>query len=194
MNTANEISSESFFSCEEAVQALTNLSVADLARIKQIAKLRSIGLVSMDWEDVVNESISRMLAGSRRWPRSVPFIAFMAQTIRSVASEEWRHPDHNMLISESQLFSAEDGPPVELADISINPIHPEREIAARSALEEIELIFKEDKVAITLLRAMAQGFSPEETQAAAGITETEYLSAQKRIRRCLNRYSKSKEE
>src|SRR2546421_510874 len=120
-----------FASVQEVALTLAHLSAADLLRVKQIAKMRSAGLTAVDWEDLVNEAVSRALAGTRRWPRTVPFIAFLAQTIRSVASEEWRRLDQEHVTLESELVSADGDPSIALADIVANPIHPERAVIAR---------------------------------------------------------------
>src|SRR4051812_46898907 len=93
----------------EVETALTRLSSADLVRIKQLAKLRAAGLTTVDWQDLLNGAISRMLAGTRRWPKSVPLVAFVAQTMRSVASEEWRRLDQDREILESDLTPTDQG-------------------------------------------------------------------------------------
>ena len=182
-------------STQEAALTLRDLSQADLLRLKQIAKMRSSGLVSLDWEDLVNEAVARVLAGTRRWPKSVPFIAFMAQTIRSVASEEWRRLDQAQVTLESEMAATDDGEPItSLADIAANPIHPEREVIARRTLSEIEALFVNDAEAHQVLFGLAQGLAPAEIQTDSGMSPIQYASAQKRIRRSLARQFSVKDE
>lgn len=182
-------------STQEAALTLRDLSQADLLRLKQIAKMRSSGLASLDWEDLVNEAVARVLAGTRRWPKSVPFIAFMAQTIRSVASEEWRRLDQAQVTLESEMASTDDGEPItSLADIAANPIHPEREVIARRTLREIEALFVDDAEAHQVLSGLAQGLAPAEIQTDSGMSPIQYASAQKRIRRGLARQFSVKDE
>lgn len=185
---------EDVASTHEVTLALANLSAADLLRVKQIAKMRSAGLKGVDWEDLVNEAVSRALAGTRRWPRKVPFIAFLAQTIRSVSSEEWRRLGQQQVTLESEMMSADVDTPIALSDIAADPIDPEREVIARKTLGEIEALFHGDHEAIEVLRGLAQGLTPEEIQSAAALTPTQYSSAQKRIRRCLARHFLAKEK
>lgn len=168
--------------------ALARLSSADLLRIKQLARLRAAGLTRVDWQDLLNEAITRMLAGTRRWPKSVPLVAFLAQTMRSVASEEWRRLDQDGEVLESDLPPTDQGPPVALAEIAVNPIDPERETLARRTIEEIQHLFQDDDEAREVLNGMARGLTPEEIQSEARMSETRYASAQKRIRRRLARH------
>ena len=182
-------------STQEAALTLRDLSQADLLRLKQIAKMRSSGLASLDWEDLVNEAVARVLAGTRRWPKSVPFIAFMAQTIRSVASEEWRRLDQAQVTLESEMASTDEGEPItSLADIAANPIHPEREVISRRTLSEIEALFVNDAEAHQVLFGLAQGLAPAEIQTDSGMSPIQYASAQKRIRRSLARHFSVKDE
>lgn len=171
---------------EEVVQALQSMSEADLLRLKQLAKLRCAGLHVMDWEDLLNEAVTRVLAGSRRWPRQVPFVAFMAQTFRSIANEEWRRLELANTTSESDL-SDSDGAPV-LESAAVDPIHPGREMLARKALEEIEALFHDDPSAMAILQGFAQGYTPDEIMGQNGLSSTQYATLQRRIRRKLSKH------
>lgn len=176
----------------EVAAALVALSDADLVRLKQIAQLRSAGLSTVTWEDLVNEAAVRSLAGARRWPRSIPFIAFLAQTIRSIASEEWRRLEHEQTSVEADLGSGEDDDQ-PIANLAVDHLTPEREVIARKTLNDIELLFHDDQEAKVILHGFAQGATPEQIQASASLTPTQYASAQRRIRRRLARHFAVKE-
>ena len=176
----------------EVAAALVALSGADLVRLKRIAQLRSTGLSPVNWEDLVNEAVARSLAGARAWPRSIPFIAFLAQTIRSIASEERRRLDHEQTCVEADLRSGEDDDQ-PIAGLAVNHITPERELIARKTLKDIENLFHDDQEAKSILHGFGQGATPEQIQASAALTPTQYASAQRRIRRRLARYLAGKE-
>lgn len=179
-------------STAEVQAAFVTLSNADLIRLKQIAQLRSAGLSTITWEDLVNEAVVRSLAGARRWPRLIPFIAFLAQTIRSIANEEWRRLDHEQTSVEADLKSnIDDDQPI--AHLAFDSITPEREVSARKALNDIDTLFKDDLEAKSILHGFAQGATPEQIQAATSLTSTQYASAQRRIRRQLARHFAEKE-
>ncbi len=176
----------------EVAAALTALSDADLMRLKQIAQLRGSGLSTVTWEDLVNEAVVRSLAGARRWPRSIPFIAFFAQTIRSIASEEWRRLDHEQTSVETDLGSGEDDNQ-PIADLAVDHITPERNAMARKTLNDIELLFNDDHEAKAILHGFAEGATPAQIQSSTSLTPTQYASAQRRIRRRLARHFAPKE-
>lgn len=188
MNIAIDESQAAFASIKELASALTALSTADLLRVKQIAKLRCVGLNSVTWEDLINEAVTRALSGTRRWPRTVPFVAFLAQTIRSVASEEWRRHDHEQTTLETDLGFDGTETSITLADFAVDLIDPEREVIARKTLGDIEVLFLDDNEAWAILRGFAEGVTPEQIQSSESLTKTQYASAQKRIRRRLARY------
>lgn len=173
-------------STTEVIEALDALSPEDLFRLRQLAKLRASALVVMDWEDLLSEAIKRSLDGARQWPVGVPFLAFMAQTMRSIASEERREANAHMTVAEADL-AWEEGQSSPLADLSSTDIDPAREVEAKQTLRAIEALFQDDPAALAVLHGFALGSSPEEIQADCGLTPIQYASTQRRIRRALTR-------
>lgn len=173
-------------SIDEVVTALDALTPEDLLRLRQLAKLRSTALVVMGWEDLLNEAIRRVLEGARLWPKAVPFIAFMVQTMRSIASEERREQQTHATVAEADLVGA-DGTPLSLDQLSSNEVDPPRETAARQLLGRIESLFTGDQAALAVLRGFALGLTPEEIQEAGSLSTTQYATTQRRIRRALAR-------
>lgn len=173
-------------STAEVIEALEGLSREDQFRLRQLALLRSSALVVMDWEDLLSEAVKRALEGTRLWPKGVPFLAFMAQTMRSIASEERREAAANLTVAEGDLaWDAANTSP--LAELSSTDIHPAREVEAKQLLRSIERLFKDDPSALAVLHGFAMGSSPEEIQADSDLTPTQYASTQRRIRRALTR-------
>ena len=192
MSMATDESQGTHATAAEVATALVALSDADLIRLKRVAQLRSAGLSAVTWEDLLNEAVTRSLAGARVWPLDVPFIAFMAQTIRSIASEERRRIEHEQTSAEADLQSGEDDNQ-PITDMAINDITPERQVVARRTLKAIEDLFQYDREAEAILRGFAEGATPEQIQVSAALTPTQYASAQRRIRRQLARHFSGKE-
>lgn len=180
---------ENYASTQEVEGALVSLSSANKARLRYAAQLRSIGLIGVDWEDLLSEAAARALSGARRWPKDVPFVAFMMQTVRSIASEEWHRLSMRGEALESDLHTSDDnqGESV-LAELALDTLSPERIAQARSALREIEELFTDDPEALSVIRGLAFGHSPEETQVEAGMSAVSYASTQRRIRRTLAKH------
>lgn len=171
----------------EVAATLAALGDPDLLRLRRIAQLRAMGLTAVDWRDVLNEAVVRVLTGSRKWPKTVPFVAFMAQTMRSIANEHWRQVHESGVTVEADLDIDTDHPTAGLEQMAVNAIHPEREVIARRTLADIEELFRGDSQVLAILEGLGEGLSPVETQEEAGISATQYASAQRRIRRELAR-------
>lgn len=160
---------------------------ADLLRLKTIARLHARGLPHpMDWSDLLQESVTRVLEGSRRQPTGVPLVAFLAQVMRSVKEQYWRQ--HRRGVRRLPKFLADieagDSREAELADPA--PSH-ERRFMAIEQMEIINGLFEEDPRAREVIAALYEGWSPEETCATYAMSRTDYDSTRKRIRRALIR-------
>lgn len=165
-----------------AARALSELSSADLVRLERLARARAAGLAGVDWADLLQEAFSRILAGTRRWPGHVPFVAFVAQTLRSLANEERRQAkDHPLITIGSTHLS---GLPVEVADD-----HPEAEagLAARQFLDRILAAAGDDTAMLAVLSGIERGETAAETMARETLAAREYDAARKRFRRMMDR-------
>lgn len=166
--------------------ALLALSDGDLMRLKRIAQLRSFGLEDYGWDDLLQEAISRALAGTRVWPQDVPLVAFLAQTMRSISHEARNSPGQERV--DRMPAQGNDGiengiASATLADVAIDEITPERQTAAGQALKRIEAAFAGDSEALAVLHALGEGLTPEEALVKAKLSRVSYESAQRRIRR-----------
>lgn len=159
---------------------LAGLSDADLLRLQRFAQLRSRLVPWMAWEDLLQEAVARVLDGRRKWPPTVDFMAFMRQTIRSIANEhlrrEQRKPSHGEFDDERMLDGAHHA-----------NSQPERAVIAADLLDAIHTLFADDAEVLAILSGLATDESPEEIQRRSGMSATQYASAQKRIRRGLAR-------
>lgn len=164
--------------------ALADLGDGDLVRLQRIAKLRTLGLKAVDWRDVLNEAVLRVLSGSRKWPRKVPFMVFMSQTIRSITNEHWRQIRQGVVTLEADLSK---DPDAQIDDIAPNSVSPEREALARNTLSYIVGLFEDDRAVLGIIEGLGNGLSPAEIQETSGMNATEYATAQRRIRRRLAR-------
>ena len=177
-----------FVPAPECVSALNRLSEADLRRLEQIARLRSLGLSDLDWRDLLQEAVTRLLDGSRRWPRNISLVVFLRETMRSIVSDYWRRRRSSVILLESDLLRAEDAEHSDIIGNAQDPTrNPEREAAAAETLARVTEIFQDDCEARTVIAGMAYGKSPKEIQEEASMTPRQYATTQRRIRRNLHR-------
>ncbi len=160
--------------------ALRALSDADLVRLKALARLWSRGLPGgLGWADVLNEAIVRSLDGSRRWPPDVPLLAFLSGVMRSIRDEHWRRARRDQIL----LVAAPDAGGAIAA-----PDDPERVLAAAQALGAINGLFADDPAALKILAGLAEGMSATDIRLHYDMSERDYDSTRKRMRRALLRH------
>ncbi len=170
---------------EECATALRQLSDGELRQLEQVARLRVIGLHAVARDDLLHEAFARLLDGSRRWPRDVPLVVFLRETMRSIASDHWRRLNEPLVIPEADL-----GRQVETgegtSDIATDTLtSPERQVSAAETLARIKEAFKGDEDALKVMAGMVIGKTPREIQGETNMNETRYASTQRRIRRRL---------
>lgn len=171
------MSSESeFVSSDEAAAALAALSPADRIRLEKLARNR-LHDAGDAWRDLLQEAVRRILDRSRKWPRGVPLIAFVAEVIRSLASE-YRRQESRLTMDDATKTLVSDNP------------GPDREAEARSEMKAIENHFGDDDEALAVIMARFEGYPPEEIQTMFNLTSTQYDTTLKRIRRKMADYKR----
>ena len=166
---------------DDIAREIAALADTDLLRLKAIARLRVRGLPGLDWADILNESVLRLLNGSRRRPVGVEMVVVLAMTMRSIANEHWRR-----VIRERPILVPSDGCTLDQADDSPEA-NPERAAAAAQALAGLDRLFAQDAVVLNIMAGLAEGLSATEIRSRYALTETVYDSARRRLRRALLR-------
>jgi hypothetical protein len=157
----------------ETALALGVVSDLELLRLKTLARWYARGLPpDVTWEDLLQESVTRILLGKRAVPEGVAVVAFVAGVMRSLRSEHWQR------IRKRTPHGS------ELIDPAAGP---ERALIAQQELAAIQGLFADDAVALLILEGLAGGLTADEIRDAAQLSDTEYASARKRMRRVLLR-------
>jgi RNA polymerase sigma-70 factor (ECF subfamily) len=168
-------------------RAIQSLSEGDLLRLKALARLRARSLPGVEWADILNETIMRALSGTRRWPPGVPIISFLAWSMRSVCDEYWRKMRRERRVIIGAEGTRASWPP-DQADEAPDA-DPERTAAAVQMLAVLDALFAEDEIALKIIAGLEDGLSAAEIRLRYGLSETEYDSARKRMRRTLLRHN-----
>jgi hypothetical protein len=124
------------------------------------------------WEDLLQESVTRILLGKRAVPEGIAVVAFVAGVMRSLRSEHWQR------IRKATPHGS------ELIDPAAGP---ERALIAQQELAAIQGLFADDAVALTILDGLAAGLTADEIRDAAQLSDSDYASARRRMRRVLLR-------
>lgn len=118
--------------------------------------------------DLVNEAWLRALDGRRVWPRSVGVVKFMDGVMRSIAWEWRANPGH--------------------ADVDPDTI-PTSDPSVEMSLEMKKILtkFNDDPIAQKMITGLAEGLRGEELKLLCELTEKEYETIRKKIRRRLEK-------
>jgi len=171
--------------------ALNLVSEFDLLRLKTIARLYARGLPpDVDWGDLIQEAIARVLSGARRQPEGVTTIVFLAGVMRSLRTAYLRRArtgaGQQREKSLEQAAAADDD--ASRIDEPRDPApDPEHAVSALQEIAAIERLFGGDAMVLRIIHGLAEGLSAEQIRSACGITAVDYDSARKRMRRVLLR-------
>lgn len=177
---------------EQAIEALTQPQLVRLAKIAAF-RHRSLGTrgVGRNEHDLLSDAIIATLEGRRKWFKAnVDFVTFLKGVMRSLASH----------IRAGKALDAFD----EIAPNPVNdeqdtedfvgqiptqvPSDPERQFLAGDLDRQIREHFNDDPEALLIYEAFLEKMRPAEIQSCLGLTEKEYNSAAKRLRRAVSTF------
>jgi RNA polymerase sigma-70 factor (ECF subfamily) len=169
----------------DAARAIRGLSDVDLLRLRALARVWARGLPGgLGWTDVLNEAIARVLDGSRQWPPRVPILAFLSGVMRSICDDLRRHARREFALLVRREDFADPSAPGEATESLPDP---ERVLAAAQALSAVYRLFAADPSALKIIAGLADGLTASEICRTYAMSEREYDTARKRMRRALLR-------
>jgi DNA-directed RNA polymerase specialized sigma24 family protein len=169
LSTAGPEPAAAVLSSAEAAAAVRALSMADKTALMKIARLYA-KKTPYDHEDLLQEALCRVLAGTRAWPRRVAALPFLWGVVRSIAWE-WK-------------TQALDRVP-EAAD----PAGEERRAIAGLDVVKVLALFDDDPVAQAIVCGMMEGARGAELQQLSGLDKTDYETKRTKIRRRIEKLS-----
>jgi DNA-directed RNA polymerase specialized sigma24 family protein len=172
----------STLSREEIEKSIRGLPPAGWVRLRTIAVIYS-RTGRLDGEDLLQEAFARALDGSRKCPVNVAIVKFLAEVMRSLASDSakarGRHPESRALPLADEtglLFDPPDCRPTA-----------EQELEGRREIDRIRAavlkLFADDLVAQTVAEGMMEGMEGEELRATTDLSTTGFASTRRLIRR-----------
>lgn len=162
---------------------------ADVARLRKISFVHSSGVRLLDSQDLLQEAVTQLLSGERRWPRGVHAIQVLAMVMRSVASNARTKRDYRLaddMIPRSDSDQRADSALDQLGWQSANVITPERELEGVSELQHVQSLVRGDEDLELLVEAWAEGLRGQDAMEELGWDEQTHDAARKRLQRRLN--------
>jgi DNA-directed RNA polymerase specialized sigma24 family protein len=167
---------------EEVLERLDSLSVGELRRLRLIEQRR---LAGTDFSPglLYQEAVCQALVGDRHCPREVSFVAFLAQSMKSIASHRRK------ALSRQVPTSKVDGSG-NLVDLPIaaDQLDPEETLIEREAADVVAEIYKllegDDEAQLTIM-TIADGKKGKKLRDELGIDQARFDYIMKRIRRAV---------
>jgi len=170
----------------ETALALGLATELELLRLKTLARWYARGLPpDTTWEDLLQEALTRIMVGKRQVPKEVPIVGFVAGVMRSLRSEHWQRAKRMMARDWDEKRCSKSA--AHSTDLIDSEPGPERALIAQQELAAIRELFAGDAVVLAILEGLTQGLTAEEIRVAVGLSDIDYDSARKRMRRVLLR-------
>lgn len=188
---------------EDVGQAIEALSDMELVRLRKAALIHLPGSEYAAPDEIINEAICRTLNAAnggkgRRWPKDVPFIAYLTQVIRGLGSDS-RESEHQSKTARLEALAPEGATPEDIlgllghhqTDALTNAIEieadRERQARVRADMDRIETYFSDDAQVTWIILGRKEESSPAEIMEMGEMTKTQYESAMRRYRRGIGR-------
>lgn len=173
----------------EVEATLNQMEAADWKRAENSARLLAGGLHECTFEDLLQEACTKFLSGERRFPRGLPPLVVLYNTMRSEANKIRKRAvkgpiDKYVTVSASSDEESDEhfGPRIDAVDSRT----PEAAMAAKDQLEYIFKTLEGDEELEMVAMAWADGLRGQEAADAAGLDMKAYDAARKRLDRKLN--------
>jgi len=167
-------------SVDEVRSALEALTPADEALLIKAAKFFCEINSLSEPMSLLQEALTRALEGGRKCRRNLAFVPFLYGSMRSIAHSAAKSAKRSKI---DAFAEPDEEAEEELSADAIELVTPEREAAARDALQRINDLFKGDEEILLLLYAMADGLKGKELRESLGWNETQHNSIRRRMMR-----------
>ena len=167
---------------EEGIAAFTN---ADWLRLRSVDQLYAI--YPVEPEEMVQEALCRGISGSRKCPRKVSVVRFVAEAIRSIAHDELQKVENQrdeVSVHDDTIENLDAITPMETG-----PTAEERIISneqSRDTENRLLELFDGDDEAQFIVLGMLSGTEGAELREITGLDQTGFNSKRRYVRRKIN--------
>ncbi|VVD78313.1 hypothetical protein PCO31110_00994 [Pandoraea communis] len=176
---------EGVFSTDELKSALDTFLPGDWIKLGRAADALCWGL-ALEGKDLLQETLTRALAGKRRCPRSVPVMVFLVNAMRSHQDAILKARGRDVL-AQAVIVDADDEAQAQLLVHQHDKATPDEILLANQTLVAIDKMFGDHKMAQVVLSGQADGLTPHEIQSMTGLGPVQYASVLRLIRRRLDK-------
>jgi DNA-directed RNA polymerase specialized sigma24 family protein len=167
---------------EEVLAKLDSLSAEDKIRLRLIERRR---LGGTDFQEglLYQEAVCQAILGERRCPRATSFVAFLVQSMRSIASHR-----REELARQVQITKSDDAGNVVEMQLASDQLDPEATLIEQEATDIVAEIYNclegDDEAQLTIME-IVKDKKGKELRDALGIDQAHFDYIMKRIRRVM---------
>lgn len=200
MNHPDPLGDTTIEDFRQAYECLTN---DELYRLHKLARALLAGTEYSDPQELLNETLVRTLRAAngekgRRWPKSVPFVAFIGQTMKGLADDSlnssYIKQTQEMEALATEKLAADEaigGHDHAHADVVALAIEAGENSDTRDrAIQDaarIDAHFADDDEVGWLVMGHKDGLKAAEIRDLSGMDQTQYETARRRFRRGLEK-------
>ena len=171
----------------EISDALENLDAFGWARLRKVAAVLAAGGRGKE-DELLQETMLRVLDGGRPWPQGVPLVPFLAGVMKSVAHGERAKVTRSPARRAASLYDGSGALVIDMADAGPTPEEAlTGEQAAGRLKQRVAAAFEGDFHAQILLEGMLEGMEGEALRGLTELDPTAYASKRRLIRRRLSK-------
>ncbi|HLH92902.1 MAG TPA: sigma-70 family RNA polymerase sigma factor [Xanthobacteraceae bacterium] len=172
---------------EEFGAAVDGLSAADKFKLREIEKVYRRG-TDLNEGDLLHEALCAAILGDRKCPRAVPVMAFVVQTMRSLASHRREKHARERADGGTAQEKAGVGAAIAFASAALDPeemLIEQQEVG--DTVGEILACFEGDEEAQMVVLGWSAGRRGKELREYVGVEQAALDYAIKRIRRAMTK-------
>jgi hypothetical protein len=175
----------SVLSVDEITASIRNLSDVEQLRFKRASQyLGRAG--ARQPADLRHEAIRRAIAGSRKCPRSLPVVAFLIGTMRSIANADRKAIKRTL--NSSNLTESSSATILDAVDQRISP---EEAMLRDNEINEMKasvlILFEDDAIARDIVEGKFAGMEGKDIQELVGLSAKELATKNRLIRRRIDK-------
>lgn len=174
------VSETEHLASEEVLEKLASMSADDKRRLRLIERRRRGGTDFRE-NELYSEAVCQAVVGERNCPRDESFVAFLAQSMRSIASHR------REALARTESLTEDQGGGVE-RQVASDDLDPEALLIERQSEDAIKIIYdalegdEEAQLAVIAISGPNKGKSLRDE---IGVDQAGYDYIMKRIRRIL---------
>jgi len=169
---------DKYYSAEEVLSLIDGFDSATLTKLYKIASNLEM-IYRYDAESLVHDAIVKLLEPEgRRWRKDYSIFTVFREICWSILDHYTDHFKPEDSLNEPNQEGKE---PIE--DIQGKYLSPEQQLILVDIRKHIYLLFKDDPIAIDLMDGQMEGYKKSELLELLDISDKEYETAWKRIRR-----------